>query len=201
MKTTIIYFCRRWYFCLISTTTLVDLSILAGGIRMTTNQWVWRSIIVDTMFRNFGKYSSHSPQIKCIKRIVYKLPYGLTQLTLSLGVNLTFRPVFIYQYNFTQSLNSLFTVGWKLKNANIICYMLTISLQQRNVKKFEKSMKVVNTEGENLHIFWKYSGKMQLMIILKFTKKMSLSPEKHIFGKTTGVMKGERFGKTDSPVF
>ena len=160
-------------------TTLVDLSILAGGIRMTTNQWVWRSIIVDTIFRKFEKYSFHSPQRKCIKHIVYKLPYegpnGLTQITLGLGVTLTFRPVFIYQYNFTQSLNSLFTVGWKLKNANIICYMLTISLQQWNVKKFEKSMKVVNTEGGNLQIFWKYSGKMQLMMILKFTKKMSLS--------------------------
>ena len=53
MKTTSIYFCRRWYFCLISTTTLVDLSILAGEIRMTTDQWVWRSVIVDTMLRNF----------------------------------------------------------------------------------------------------------------------------------------------------
>ena len=26
-------------------------------------------------------------------------------------------------------------------------------LQQRNVKKFGKSMKIVNTEGENLQIF------------------------------------------------
>ena len=27
------------------------------------------------------------------------------------------------------------------------------SLQQGDVKKFEKSMKIVNIEGENLHIF------------------------------------------------
>ena len=37
----------------------------------------------------------------------------------------------------------------------MICYMLTslLSLQQGNVKKSEKSMKIVNIEGENLHIF------------------------------------------------
>ena len=100
MKTTCIYFCRRWCFCLIFTITLVDLSILAGGIRTATDQWVLKSIIVDTMFCNFGKYSFHSPQIKCIKHAVYKLPHegrnDLTQITLGLGANLTFPPAFIY---------------------------------------------------------------------------------------------------------
>ena len=54
-----------------------------------------------------------------------------------------------------QLLNNLFRLGRKQKNADIICYMLTqlVSLQQRNVKKSEKLMKIVNIEGENLHIF------------------------------------------------
>ena len=41
------------------------------------------------------------------------------------------------------------------KNANVICCMLTslVSLQQENVKKSEKLMKIVNIEEENLHIF------------------------------------------------
>ena len=34
----------------------------------------------------------------------------------------------------------------------IICDVIT-SLQQANVKKSEKSMKIVNIEEENLHIF------------------------------------------------
>ena len=44
-------------------------------------------------------------------------------------------------------------------------------------KKSKKLMKIVNIEGENLHIFWttwgisiKLSGKMWLMIMLKVTK-------------------------------
>ena len=58
--------------------------------------------------------------------------------------------------------------------------MLTslVSLQQGNVKKSEKSMKIVNTKGENVHMIWmaremsmKFSGKMWLMIILKVTQK------------------------------
>ena len=42
----------------------------------------------------------------------------------------------------------------KVKNADIICYMMTplVSLQQGNVKKSKKSMKIVNIEVENLHI-------------------------------------------------
>ena len=154
---------------------------------------------------NCGHNASTFCALKCIKHIIYKLPYegsnGLTQVTLGLGVNLTFSPVSICQYNFTQSSNSLFTVGWKLKNADVICYMLTIFLQQRNVKKSEKSMEVVNTVGENLHIFWKNSGKMQLMIMLKFTKKMTLSLQKNTFLEKPQEWCGERFGKTDSPVF
>ena len=58
--------------------------------------------------------------------------------------------------------------------------MLTslISLQQGNVKKSKKAMKIVSIEGESLHIFWttwglsmEFSEKTWLMIILKFTKK------------------------------
>ena len=76
-------------------------------------------------------------------------------------------------------LNNLFRVCWNLKNADIICYMLTlfVSLQQENSKQYEKLVKMVNIEGENLCIFWrtwgnsiKFSGKMWLMIILKVTK-------------------------------
>ena len=53
-----------------------------------------------------------------------------------------------------QFLNNLFKVGRK-KKGDIICYMLTssVSLQQENVKKFEKSMKMANIEGEILHMF------------------------------------------------
>ena len=41
------------------------------------------------------------------------------------------------------------------KNADMIYYMLTpfLFLQQGNVKKSDKSMKIVNIDGENLHIF------------------------------------------------
>ena len=48
-------------------------------------------------------------------------------------------------------LNSLFRVSWNLKNADIICYILTslVSLQLGNVQKSEKSDKTVNIEGES----------------------------------------------------
>ena len=56
--------------------------------------------------------------------------------------------------------------------------MSLVSLQHGNVKKSENSMKIVNIEGEKLHIFgttqgisMKFSGKIFLMIILKITKK------------------------------
>ena len=44
----------------------------------------------------------------------------------------------------------------KVKNTGVICYLLTllVSLQQGNVKKSKKSIKIVNIEGENLQIFW-----------------------------------------------
>ena len=98
-------------------------------------------------------------------------------------------------------LNILFWVGWNLKNADIICYALTslVSMQQRNVKKSQKSLKIVNIEGENVHVFWttsgiamKFSGNTWLRIILKvkskqdFSLSLSLSlslSRKHIFGK------------------
>ena len=62
--------------------------------------------------------------------------------------------------------------------------MLTslVSLYQGSVKKSEKSMKIVNIDRENLHIFWttwailmKFSGKLRNMIILKATKKQGFS--------------------------
>ena len=67
------------------------------------------------------------------------------------------------------------------KNADIICYMLTslISLQQGNLKKSEKSMKIVKYSYllNNLgRISMKFSEKMWLIIILKVTKKQGLSP-------------------------
>ena len=67
------------------------------------------------------------------------------------------------------------------KNADIICYMLTslISLQQGNLKKSEKSMKMVKYSYllNNLRrISMKFSEKMWLIIILKVTKKQGLSP-------------------------
>ena len=36
-----------------------------------------------------------------------------------------------------------------------MCYMLMslVSLQQGNAKKSQKSIKIANTEGENLHLF------------------------------------------------
>ena len=53
-------------------------------------------------------------------------------------------------------LNNLFGVGWNTKNADTIWYLLMslVSLQQENVNKIDKSMKIVNSEGKNLHIFW-----------------------------------------------
>ena len=77
-------------------------------------------------------------------------------------------------------LNNLFKVGWKSKNADIICFLLTTLafLQEENLKKNEKLIKIANIEEENLHNFWttwgisvELSGKMWLMIILKVTKK------------------------------
>ena len=44
-------------------------------------------------------------------------------------------------------MNNLFKVGWKLKIADIIYYMLTslVYLQQGNVKKSKKLMKLVSS--------------------------------------------------------
>ena len=52
-------------------------------------------------------------------------------------------------------LNNPFEVYWKSKNTDIICYRLTqlVFLWQENVKKSEKLMKIVNIDGENLHVF------------------------------------------------
>ena len=61
-----------------------------------------------------------------------------------------------------QLLSNLFRVGWKWRNADIICYMLTslVSLKQGNVKKFQKlgkmwlmiKWKVTKTEGSTLSL-------------------------------------------------
>ena len=71
--------------------------------------------------------------------------------------------------------------------------MLTslVCLQQGNVEKSKKLMKIVNIDEENLQIFrttqgisMKFSGKMYLMIILKIQKKQgfSLSLENTVLG-------------------
>ena len=58
-----------------------------------------------------------------------------------------------------------------------------VSLKQGKVETSEKSMKIVNIEGEKLPIFWttwrmsmKFSGKTWLMIILKVTKNQGFTP-------------------------
>ena len=65
-------------------------------------------------------------------------------------------------------------------------------MQQWNHNESEKSMKVVNTEGENLHLLWttwdasrKLSRKMRLIKILKVTKT-GFHPlsKQHSFWKT-----------------
>ena len=88
-------------------------------------------------------------------------------------------------------------------SADIICYKLTslVSLQQVNVKKSGKLMKIANIDREILHNFWttwgismKFSGKMRLMIILKVTKSQgfTLSLEDTFFEKPQ-----EGVGQTD----
>ena len=70
-----------------------------------------------------------------------------------------------------QLLNNLLKLDWRLKNADVTCYMLTslVSLQQGNIKQSEKLMKIVNTEEENFHIFWTSWG-----ISMKLSAKMWL---------------------------
>ena len=66
--------------------------------------------------------------------------------------------------------------------------MLTslVSLQQENAKNSEKSMKIINIEGENLERLDKVSENMWLIIILKFTKKQvfTLSLENTLLDKS-----------------
>ena len=64
----------------------------------------------------------------------------------SLTTPAIFQEEWIYhQYNFMQLICNLFRVGWKLKSPDIICFMLMslVSLQQGNVKKSKKIMKIV----------------------------------------------------------
>ena len=93
-------------------------------------------------------------------------------------------------------LNNLFKVAWCLKNADIICYILTslVYLQQGNDKKLKKLMKVVDIDEENLHIFRKkdfgnfnkISRKNVPYDDIKSHKKPGLYPysRKHSFRKT-----------------
>ena len=66
--------------------------------------------------------------------------------------------------------------------------MLTslVSLEQGNAKNSEKSMKIINIEGENLERLDKVSENMSLIIILKFTKKQvfTLSLENTLLDKS-----------------
>ena len=73
-------------------------------------------------------------------------------------------------------------------------------LQQGNLKRSNKFISIVNIEEETLHVFWttwgiqmKRSGKMWLMIILKFTKNHSftISQENTFFKKQQGGSNGE----------
>ena len=90
----------------------------------------------------------------------------------------------------------------KVKNADIICYLLTSLgfLQQGNVRKPEKLMNIVEIEVENLQIFWtsceipmKFSRKMLLTIIIKVTKNQdsSLSLKNTFSWKITETGAGE----------
>ena len=86
-------------------------------------------------------------------------------------------------------LSNLFKVGWEWKNADI-CHLLTslVSLEQRNLEKPKRLMKIVNIVTNN--IVWykisvsskttggisiKFSGKMWLIVILKVMKTRALS--------------------------
>ena len=86
-------------------------------------------------------------------------------------------------------LNNPFRVSWKKKKkkkcwdhllySDVIRFFVA---KQGNVRKSKKLMKIVNTDGENIHIFittylmsMKFSGKMYLMIILKVIKNLSLT--------------------------
>ena len=66
--------------------------------------------------------------------------------------------------------------------------MLTslVSLEQENAKNSEKSMKIINIEGENLERLDKVLENMSLIIILKFTKKQvfTLSLENTLLDKS-----------------
>ena len=66
-------------------------------------------------------------------------------------------------------LNNLFEVGWRWKNVDIICYMLTslVYLQQGNVKKSKKDASI---DEENLQIFRTTWG-----IVLKVSAKLKVT--------------------------
>ena len=83
-----------------------------------------------------------------------------------------------------QLLNNLFRVGWIWKKCwHHLFYAEVISFfVKRNVKKLEKSIKIVNIDGKNLHISWtnwetfmKCLGKMWHIIILTAIKNQGFT--------------------------
>ena len=54
------------------------------------------------------------------------------------------------------------------KNDDVVCYMLTlsVSLEQGNVKKSDRLMKIDNIEENNLHILWTTWQIMMIYVIL-----------------------------------
>ena len=94
-----------------------------------------------------------------------------------------------------QLLNNLLKLDWRLKNADVTCYMLTslVSLQHGNIKQSEKLMKIVNLKkkifisSERVGEFqWNFQQRCDYDNIKSY-KKPGLRPffEKYIFGKTT----------------
>ena len=81
--------------------------------------------------------------------------------------------------------DNLRKVGWKRKNADVICYKLPlVLLLQENVKKSKKSMKIANiytllTKKSSLSsqrlVEIKWIFQMWFMIILKVTKKQGFT--------------------------
>ena len=74
-----------------------------------------------------------------------------------------------------QMLSNLFKAGWKWKNVDIICYILTslVCLHQGNIEKSKKFIILVDIGEESLHIF-QTTGK--ILIKLKVTKSRALPP-------------------------
>ena len=107
-----------------------------------------------------------------------------------------------YQVNFIQFLNKLFKGGWRWKNAETICYMLTslVYLQQGNVKKCKKQTQIVNIDEKNLHIFPTTWG-----ILIKFPRRKCLIKSERNQGYTLSlentVLEKPQRGQIDPTTF